>query len=138
MKYPVLAIFLAVLIVLPGLVMAQDAGPGPDGKCYVNGIEVPCEQLVNEFTEKAGGLLGFGLIIVLIFWLIGIAAFIFWIMMIVHAVKNPIENKVLWLILILVTGIIGAFVYYFAVKRGFKPAMMPPAPPSYPSGSTPT
>ncbi len=80
------------------------------------------ESLVlnKEDLGALGGIfaLGFGaLLLVLLFT---IACFIFWIMMLVHAVSKPIKSKPLWIIVILLFGIIGAIVYYFAVKRSFK------------------
>lgn len=83
--------------------------------CIMNGIYVPCEKL----TEKTGALLGSGIIIFLIFGLIGLLATLFWIFMIVHAVKHDIESKAVWIILMVITGILGAIIYYFAVKRNF-------------------
>ncbi len=80
------------------------------------------ESLVlnKEDLGALGGIfaLGFGaLLLVLLF---AIACFVFWIMMLVHAVSKPIKSKPLWIIVILLFGIIGAVVYYFAVKRSFK------------------
>lgn len=72
--------------------------------------------------EDAGGLgslvgvaIFFGLLIVAIC----IASVVFWIVMLVHAISKPIESKALWILILLLTGIIGAIVYYFAIKRDF-------------------
>lgn len=83
--------------------------------CRVNGREVPCE----EFGGLIQGFLGFGIILFLLFFALGIWATVFWIMMIVHAAKNNIENKAMWIILMVFTGIIGSLIYYFVVKRKF-------------------
>jgi len=39
--------------------------------------------------------------------------------MLIHAVSKPIENKALWIIILVFTGVIGAIIYYFVVKRKF-------------------
>ena len=51
---------------------------------------------------------------------------VFWILMIVHAATKPVENKVIWIVIMILTGIIGALVYYFAVKRKFNKPSVPP------------
>ena len=59
-------------------------------------------------------------IIFLIIFIIGIPLFIFWILMLVNCAKRdfPTENtKVIWLLVIILTGFIGAIIYYFVVKR---------------------
>ena len=95
----------------------------------VNGQEVPCAQA----GASAGGIFALSMGFMLVFFAIGIASFVFWIMMIVHAASNPIENKAMWIVLMALTGIIGAIVYYFAVKRNFNrqpPAQFPQPPQS--------
>jgi len=139
MKKIISILALVAVVVFPALVLAQESVGGSSdvledgGRCYLNGVEVPCDEL----ADKVGGFFAGGIIFILVFSLIGILAFIFWIMMLVHAIKYPIDNKALWLLLILLTGIIGAIVYYFAVKRDYKlemagpPSVPPPvAPPS--------
>ena len=81
-------------------------------KCTVNGQEVDCAELGNQFK----GFLGWGIVIFLLF---GIWATVFWVMMIVHVAKHNVENKAMWIILMVFTGIVGAIVYYFVVKRKF-------------------
>ena len=83
------------------------------GKCTVNGQEVDCAELGN----KIKGFLGWGIGGFLLFAVLGIWATVFWIMMIVHATKHDVENKAVWIILMVLTGIVGALIYYFAVKR---------------------
>ena len=41
--------------------------------------------------------------------------FFLWIVMLVHAIKNNIPDKVAWIIVLLAGGIIGALVYFFVV-----------------------
>lgn len=83
-------------------------------KCTVNGQEVDCAELGN----KIKGFLGWGIGGFFIAAL-GIWATVFWIMMIVHAAKHDVENKAMWIILMVFTGIVGALIYYFVVKRKF-------------------
>jgi len=67
---------------------------------------------------------------------IGIFSLVIWLVNLVHAIRNPINNKALWVIVMLVFGVFGAIVYYFAVKRPFnkvaaasKPTQQPPSAP---------
>ena len=84
-------------------------------KCTVNGKEVDCAELGNQVK----GFLGWGIGIFILFAALGIWATVFWIMMIVHAAKHNVENKAMWIILMVFTGIVGALIYYFVVKRKF-------------------
>ncbi|MEK7074877.1 MAG: PLDc N-terminal domain-containing protein [Patescibacteria group bacterium] len=83
--------------------------------CTVNGKQVPCEQAFQTLKTWAG--LGFGAIIAFIVLLV--LGFIFWLMMLIHASTKPIENRGMWVVILLFTSIIGAVAYYFAVKRKF-------------------
>lgn len=63
------------------------------------------------------GILGlfFGLIIAAI----SIWAFVFWILMIVDCVKRKFKEdseKIVWILVLVFTGIVGALIYYFIVK----------------------
>lgn len=84
-------------------------------KCTVNGQEVDCAELGN----KIQGFLGWGIGGFLLFVAFGIWATVFWIMMIIHAAKHNVENKAMWIIIMVFTGIVGALIYYFVVKRKF-------------------
>jgi hypothetical protein len=97
------------------------------GNCTVNGQPVPCDKMFGTVGTVLG--VGFGLIV--LFAAIGILAFIFWLIMLIHAISKPIHDKALWIIILLLFNIIGAIVYYFAVKRHF-PMAVPanPIPPS--------
>jgi len=84
-------------------------------KCYKSGVEVPCEELAKSVKSFfAWGIGGFLFVFALI-----ILATVFWIMMIIHAARHPINNKGIWIVVMIFTGIIGALIYYFAVKRKF-------------------
>lgn len=64
-------------------------------------------------------MLGFGAL--------SLVCFVFWIIMLVHACSNNIPNKVLWIVLLFLFGIIAAIVYYFVVKRHCVTNYVPPA-----------
>ncbi len=84
-------------------------------KCYKSGVEVPCEELVKSVKSLfAWGIGGFFVIFTLV-----ILATVFWIMMIVHAARHQIKNKGIWIVVMVLTGIFGAIIYYFVVKRKF-------------------
>ena len=56
----------------------------------------------------------FGLMII-----VGILLFVFWILMIIDCVKRSFKNdieKILWIVVMIFTGWIGAVVYYIAVR----------------------
>lgn len=87
--------------------------------CTVNGDPVSCDQFAHAF----GGLfLGFGIFFMLIFLVmmaLAIAAFVLEILMIVHAAQNDIKDRAMWIIVMVLTGGLGAVIYYFAVKQPY-------------------
>lgn len=97
--------------------------------CTLNGQVVPCEQLTGFIKHVLGfGLAGFAVILAIF-----IVTTIFWFWMLVHAIRNHVEHKAVWILIMLLTGIVGAIIYYFSVKRGFVsmsavPAGMAPVP----------
>ena len=74
-----------------------------------------------------GTIVGLGLlavVLIVFFWLIIIGllvwAFVFWIMMIVDCATRNFKkeiDKIVWILIIIFTHIIGALIYYFIVKR---------------------
>jgi hypothetical protein len=57
------------------------------------------------------------------FFLIGILFFVFWIIMLVDAATRKFKDdseKIVWIIVIVFTGIIGALIYYFIVYMKYK------------------
>ncbi len=100
------------------------------GKCSINGQEVPCEELANQ----AKGFLGWGIGIIILMLIIGVFSTVFWIMMLVHAAKHNVDNKPMWIILMVFTGIVGALIYYFVEKRKFdqQPVATIQTPPATP------
>lgn len=92
------------------------AKPQPkDGVCTVNGKPVDCDTLWDKMKGYVGGAVA--IIAVLgFFWLISL---VFWVVMLIHAIRNDIENKVVWIVVMVIFGIFGALVYYFAEARPF-------------------
>ncbi|HTZ41752.1 MAG TPA: PLDc N-terminal domain-containing protein [Candidatus Omnitrophota bacterium] len=67
-----------------------------------------------------GGLLFGGIFFMLFIGILSILAFVFWIIMLVDAIKRNYkksDEKIIWVLVIILTGIIGALIYYFVVKR---------------------
>lgn len=57
-----------------------------------------------------------GLLLWLFFAALGIAAFIFWIMMLINAIQNPRitgAQKIVWVLVILFLHFLGALIYFF-------------------------
>jgi hypothetical protein len=74
---------------------------------------------------------GFGCIIMAVFAIVGLAAFAVWLWMLIDAIKyTPSENnlKLIWILVIILTGIIGALIYMF-VQRPKNQAMAAEGPP---------
>lgn len=94
-------------------------------QCTYNGKEIPCEDM-------PGWILWF----ILGIFVLLIAGVVFWIMMLVDAAKHKSESQVVWILVICLTGIIGALIYYFVVKRerddqSMNNVKMPPAAPKF-------
>ncbi len=64
------------------------------------------------------GLMSFLFIIPMLGGVVVVALFIFWVLMLVDAIKNSSEKmKIAWVLVIIFTHIVGAFIYYFVEKR---------------------
>ena len=75
-------------------------------------------------ADAFGAIFGIIGILFSLIWLIFFAAIIggivFWIFMIVDVVEREFpkqEDKTMWILIVVLTGIIGAIVYYFMIKR---------------------
>ncbi len=72
----------------------------------------------RDDSNAAAVALGIGFIMfAIISGLIGLAGFIFWLVMFIDLVKRNFDQKVLWVILMLVFGFWAAIFYYFMVKK---------------------
>ena len=68
---------------------------------------------------------GVGAIFFLIAVILGIVLFVFWLWMLIDCLKRPDDKfaiggnyaKLIWVLVIIFTGFIGALIYYFLVKR---------------------
>jgi hypothetical protein len=78
--------------------------------CSLNGKNVPCDQMM----EGAGI---FFVVFMALFFIFMIAITVFWVMMLIHAIKNQGENKVVWILVLIFTSGLGAIIYYFMEKR---------------------
>jgi hypothetical protein len=68
----------------------------------------------------AASLVMFFMVIWIFFMIIAILGTIFWIFMIVDVAQRKFRNesdKVLWILIVVLAGLIGAIIYYFVVKR---------------------
>ena len=100
-----------------GTAVSPSVQPSPVGTttCKLNGQVVPCDELAKGASMAIGTALGF-----IVFWIVLLlAGSVFWLMMLIHAATHPIENRALWIIVIVVFSFLGAIVYYFAVKRPY-------------------
>lgn len=105
--------------------------------CEINGEEVPCEELFENtqamlsalFQEMPflrtmenwfPSLIQFGIVIALVGLVLSFIGFIFWIWMLVDAIKYQKEGRVAWILVIVFFNALGALVYLFAAKIGRK------------------
>jgi ABC-type Fe3+-siderophore transport system permease subunit len=81
--------------------------------------------------KAAGAIIGFiaffyflWFAMFIFFFIISIAGLIFWIFMLIDCIKREFgtENeKIIWILVLALTGAIGAIVYYFLIKKKDKP-----------------
>lgn len=123
------SILLALLALTPSLFISQIASAASE--CRLNGEVVDCSE-ISGFLWAGFGFLGVILVI-------GLIMGIFWLWMLIHAISHNIENKAIWILIILVTGPIGALIYYIAIKKNLAiesqipTENFPPTPPKTPS-----
>lgn len=84
-------------------------------------------QSIDEYSAvvTSGNLMGMfmGFGVMMMFWsLIGLLAFIFWIWMLIDCLKRNFEDKIIWVIVIILLNIVGAILYYFMVKKNHQPS----------------
>lgn len=76
--------------------------------------------MANTVLAGMAGAAMLFFLIWIVFFAIGIFAFVFWILMIVDVAKRNFKNendKIMWILIVILTGIIGALIYYFMVKK---------------------
>jgi uncharacterized BrkB/YihY/UPF0761 family membrane protein len=75
--------------------------------------------LINDFNGVFQFGIVLGIVLVLIIVALSIFVFVFWILMLIDCVKRKYKetsDKIVWVIVIVFTQIIGALIYYFVVK----------------------
>lgn len=80
---------------------------------YENGWDRGQGMMNTSFPGFVAGLLGLGIMVSIIVLLL----VAFWVWMLVHAIRHDIEYKPVWILVLWFMNIIGAIIYYFAVKR---------------------
>ncbi|HJT32084.1 MAG TPA: PLD nuclease N-terminal domain-containing protein [Pirellulales bacterium] len=71
-------------------------------------------------VNNAAGLFGGAMVLVVLFWIVGIAATVFWLWMMIDALTNEptTERKILWFLVIFFLHFIGAFIYLLMGRGG--------------------
>ncbi|MBT3230578.1 hypothetical protein HN358_02240 [Candidatus Uhrbacteria bacterium] len=80
--------------------------PALAATCTLNGQQVPCDDIPK-----------FVWVIPIIIFVLGILFFIFWLRMLLDAIKHGKEDKTMWVLIIIFLNIPGSIIYYFAEKR---------------------
>ncbi len=70
-------------------------------------------------------LFSIGTFLILLFLILAAALFILWLSMLIDCLKRPDDNfeyggnkaKLIWILVIIFTGLIGALIYYFLIKK---------------------
>lgn len=77
-------------------------------------------QAAPDVGDAAGVFGGAMMAVVVLFWIVGIAATIFWLWMMIDALINEptTERKILWFLVIFFLHFIGAFIYLFVGRSG--------------------
>ena len=71
-----------------------------------------------ESAHSVWGGLYFLIFTPLVLLIIAISLFVFWILMLIDAIKHsPEKLKIVWVLVIIFTHIVGALIYYFIEKR---------------------
>lgn len=70
------------------------------------GLVIPFEQMPSWFFASLG-----------ILAILGILAFAFWIWMLVDCIQKEKKHQLVWILLLIFTGTLGAALYYFLAKR---------------------
>jgi hypothetical protein len=84
-------------------------------------------------AQNGGGLFAGAAGLIIVFWILGIIATVFWVWMIVDVLTSRMDSgeKILWFLVVFFLHLLGAIIYYFAKRRevhghddtGGRPAM---------------
>ena len=75
---------------------------------------------VDPLTSMFGVFFGFIWLLWFICMGLVVAGFVFWIIMLIDVVGRKFskdDDKIIWVLVVVLAGIIGALVYYFVVKK---------------------
>ena len=73
-----------------------------------------------EGLAIVGGVLFFFMLIWLLFLALGFFLFVVWIIMLVDVIQRKFKkenDKIMWILIVILTGIIGAIIYYYMIKK---------------------
>jgi hypothetical protein len=77
-------------------------------------------NLLADTSDGAGGgaLIGGSIVLIVLFWVIGIATTVLWIWMLIDCLTSslPTNEKILWVLLIVLLPLIGSLAYLFIVR----------------------
>ncbi len=82
------------------------AQPAFAAACTLNGEVIPCDQMPKWVWA-----------FLIVMAVLSMFFFVFWLRMLLDAIKNQTENKTMWVLLIIFLNVLGAIIYYFAEKR---------------------
>jgi O-antigen/teichoic acid export membrane protein len=104
-------------IFLPVVSLAQTYGPRMmDGFNNFNKAS-GCNYAYNNF-EQIVGPIALLLLIPIIGAVLSVIAFVFWLLMLIDSIKHSHKDmKLIWVLVIIFTNLIGAIVYYFMERR---------------------
>ena len=77
----------------------------------------------SEAITSIRSLIGFFMLMMLLIVIVAVLLFAFWIWMIIDCAKRNFKkdiDKVVWILVIVLLSVLGASIYYFAVKTGEK------------------
>ena len=73
----------------------------------------------SEAITSIRSLIGFFMLLMLLIVIVGLLLFAFWIWMLIDCAKRNFKkdiDKVVWILVIVFLSVLGAAIYYFAVK----------------------
>ncbi|MDD5012376.1 MAG: PLDc N-terminal domain-containing protein [Candidatus Nanoarchaeia archaeon] len=76
-----------------------------------------------DIASLLGGTIFFWIILSLITGGLFIFFFVFWILMLVDCIQKKFKEdveKIVWILVLIFTGVLGALIYYFVVKKKSK------------------
>jgi NADH:ubiquinone oxidoreductase subunit 6 (subunit J) len=71
-------------------------------------------------TGALAGIFIFFMVLVIAIIIAVVLLFIFWIFMIVDVAKRDFKNesdKIVWILIVVLLGVLGGIIYYFAIKK---------------------